>query len=251
MRIKDKAKQLFDGFEAAMYPEFRCDFCGRELEAVDGHLCVECLSRLVFHNANICKFCGANINREEVVCDECRADKFAFDGALSVCDYDEISGGLIKNLKYNGRAFLAAHLAKMMFDYFVSRKCQADVVTFVPQSAERTRERGFNQAELIAKCFSKLSGIKCVPLLLKTGKHSNNQASLNFQERQKNMRGTISLIEGVRADGQRVLLIDDVFTTGATANECAKLIKNLKPKSITVLTFAKTVLKNRTPKVLI
>lgn len=243
MKVKEFVKNLADKFEGAMFPEFGCDSCGRELENVELHLCEECLAKIKMHNGASCKVCGASISQEEVICAECKNNYFVFDKALSVCDYGEVSAGLVKSLKYNGQKYIAKHLAKMMFDYFKTINGEADVVTFVPCSAERLKERGFNQAQLIAEEFARLLEIECVEMLKKTGKTLSNQASLNFKERQKNIKGTFALLDKLKFKDKNIVLIDDVFTTGATANECSSELLKINPKSVVVLTFAKTLLK--------
>ena len=118
-----------------------------------------------------------------------------------------------------------------------------DVITFVPMGKKGLRERGFNQAEEIANEISKIMNIPVFGLLRKTREHKH-QAGLNQKDRLENLKGTFEIISDYKSKikGERILIIDDVFTTGATLSECAKTIKEAKPKSVSALTFAKTKL---------
>ena len=121
-------------------------------------------------------------------------------------------------------------------DYFKD----VDIVTFVPISKSRLKERGFNQAQDLAKHIGKIISKPVVSIFNKidSGKH---QAELAQADRLKNLIGSITLADvNENLKGKVVLIVDDVFTTGATLDECSKVLLKLKPKMIKTATFAKT-----------
>jgi ComF family protein len=109
-------------------------------------------------------------------------------------------------------------------------------VTFVPVSRKRRRERGYNQAELIARSFGRSVGVQVKGLLAVSGE--GNQKRMHYHERFLNMVGRFSGTTGLRP-GMSVLLVDDVFTTGATVNECARILKKMGASSVFSLTIAR------------
>lgn len=240
---KEKFKEvLLKGlrvFEESLFPEFRCIGCGEELQNSTHNVCPDCLSLIDFHDQKICKKCGAEIDESETICDSCKNKEYLFDAAFSVCEYGEISGRLVKSLKYNGNKYVARHLAEFMADYYFSRNIKADVVTFVPQSTKGFKLKGFNHAELIAKEFAKIVKLPLVATL-KRVKETPNQASLPRSMRETNLKGAIDVSSEIDLSGKTVLIIDDVFTTGSTANECSLVLRNLNPKKIYILAFTKT-----------
>ena len=126
-----------------------------------------------------------------------------------------------------------------MADYYFSRNIKADVVTFVPQSTKGFKLKGFNHAELIASEFAKIVKLPLVATL-KRVKETPNQASLPRSMRETNLKGAIDVSSEIDLSGKTVLIIDDVFTTGSTANECSLVLRNLNPKKIYILAFTKT-----------
>jgi competence protein ComFC len=112
-------------------------------------------------------------------------------------------------------------------------------MTFVPLHKKRKRKRGYNQSELLAGGLSGLIGIESKPLLEKTKNHKKNLARLDKEQRREEIRDTFSFAgEKESVSGKTVLLIDDVLTTGATANECAKVLVNAGAREVIVLTFS-------------
>ena len=127
-----------------------------------------------------------------------------------------------------------------MADSFFTAGWNADVVTFVPMNAKRKKSRGYNQAELLAKRMAEIIGAPCKELL-KHESETKNLAGMTRAERAEAIKGAVQLSDDARSvlpEGKTILLIDDVMTTSATADECSKALLKLKPKAIYVLTFA-------------
>lgn len=241
MNFMQKIKKLFISLEDMLSQEHSCISCGKEIiDGTDFQICDICISKLDEIGEVVCFKCGEKLISGNVLCDYCKDFDYEFNSNRSVCYYSEISSRIVKGLKYNGKKYYAKHIARLMttdksvFD-------DIDVITFVPMGKKGLRERGFNQAEELANEISKITNIPVVPLLAKTIEHKH-QAGLTQKERLENLKGTFEIVaeNEDKIKGERILIIDDVFTTGATLSECAKILKCKKPKKICTLTFAKT-----------
>ena len=116
-----------------------------------------------------------------------------------------------------------------------------DIIIIVPISRQRKKDRGYNQSELVAREISKIIKIPIVPQILYKTKNTVPQSSLNKAQREENAKGAYQVIHINKINGKRILLIDDIYTTGNTVNECAKVLikKGIKRTDIGVLTIAK------------
>ncbi|MBQ7917515.1 MAG: ComF family protein [Clostridia bacterium] len=237
-------KKLFCGFEDLFLSNHACLCCRREIpDGTEFSLCENCVSKLDKIEGKTCKFCGEKIEGNVLVCDRCKTAKYNFEKNTSFAYYDEVAGRIVKRFKYSSKKYYAEYIARLM----ASKKevfDGVDYLTFVPVGVKRKRERGFNQAEELAKEISKIVNIEVVELLEKVGSEKH-QAGLSQKERMENLKGTFCLKEeNVKLlKNKTILIIDDVFTTGSTLSECAKVLlskRGAKPKSVLTYTFAKT-----------
>ena len=243
MNLFRKIKNLLLSIEDSLSKEHACISCDREiLDGSEFQLCEKCLNNMQKIKEPICIKCGEMLENGNLNCEFCKKFNYAFNSNKSIFYYNEESSKIIKGLKYNQRKYYVKFIAKMMTE----DRCifdKVDIITFVPISAKRKRVRGFNQAEEIAKEISKIVNIDVVELLEKV-KDNKTQAGLSQKERLENLKGTFKIKESEKekVSGKRILVVDDVFTTGATLNECSSVLKIAKPKEIKTLTFAKTKL---------
>lgn len=229
--------------ENLFFTNHACLSCRREIpDGTSFSLCKDCLENLEKIEGNVCKICGEKILEGNNYCDICKNMKFEFDQSRSYAIYSDVASNIVKRLKYGSKKYYADHIAEMMhenLDYFRGVDC----LTFVPIGNKRRKERGFNQAEEIARSLSKLTNIPVVDILEKTGSE-RHQAGLTQKERRANLAGTLVLKDVTNnIKGKVIMIIDDVFTTGSTLSECAKVIKknrSNKPSKIWCYTFAKT-----------
>ncbi len=121
---------------------------------------------------------------------------------------------------------------------FQNLKCY-DTIIPVPISKKRLKNRGYNQSYLIAKEISKKTGVKLENNCLTKTKNIIEQSKLNKEQREKNIKGVYKLNNKQKLENKKILLFDDIYTTGSTANECCKILKQAKPNKIAVLTIAK------------
>lgn len=147
---------------------------------------------------------------------------------------------LIFSLKYNGKRYIARDLGRMMADRIKLTGMDFDVIVPVPMHGEKEKARGFNQAALMGKYMGKELGTECVAHGLIRGEHTRPMRGLSPTERAENVRGKFKINEKYvkMLQGKRILLIDDFYTTGSTARECAGVLSEAEPQDIVFLAFA-------------
>ena len=192
------------------------------------------LAVLFFPDADRCPFCNA----EGGFCERCRTElkKQRIEDASAAFQYNGIVQELIHRLKFGGHAYLASPMADLMEE---ALNLRGDLITCVPLHPLRKRERGYNQSELLARRLSELTGIPYAPLLIKVRNTPPQSTLKSHTERLDNIRGAFRLKDDPDLSGKHILLTDDVFTTGATAEECTALLKAAGAASVRVITFSK------------
>lgn len=188
-----------------------------------------------------CKKCGKSIFDANGLCSECRRNSFYFKKAYSVCLYEGIIKDCIHKFKYGGNLKLASDLSKIMID-FANKYLEIntfDTVIPVPLSNTRQRQRQFNQADILAKSLARYFNFPlCSYNLIKT-KNTSSQTGLPKTERVKNLKEAFKVKRADLIQNKNILLIDDVFTTGATVNECSKTLAEAGAKEVYVLTLSR------------
>lgn len=200
--------------------------------------------QLQFIESPFCKTCGMPFHFEianDAMCAACMDHEPVFDAARSAVIYNEASRKMILAFKYGDRL----HAVKT-FTPWVIRAGQelidnADMIIPVPLHNRRLRERRFNQSALLAQEIATTRGKSYIPNLLERTRHTVPQQGLNYKERGKNVHGAFGVNKRhlQTVEGKVVLLIDDVFTSGATLNECARVMKKAKAAEVNVLTVAR------------
>lgn len=212
-----------------IFPIF-CQGCGRE----GLWLCLSCQAKISTPETR-CLTCGkpSFLGRTHA---ECRTRDQALDGLLVAADYqNEGIRNLIWNLKYNSVDSISEVLVTLMIDYLVKNDLleyfsRATIIP-VPLAKRRVRERGFNQAGLLAQNLAEKLHLEYLPILEKI-KHSKRQVDLSREERVQNVVGHFRASILPSLGEQKILLIDDVATTGATLNECAKVLREQQVSEI-------------------
>ena len=214
--------QIARGIGSLLFPA-ACAGCGRPLgSGPSAPLCAGCLGALPR-----CRFPQGKFRR--------------LDGALSPFLYGGACRDLILALKYAGRLSLVPFFASNMAEEILRclGRSPADRVLPVPLHPARLRERTFNQAELLADAVARRMGIPCEKELLIRCRPTRPQAELTREQRAGNVRGAFDLRQGSRLKGLRLILVDDVLTTGATAEACAGLLKSAGARTVWVVTAAR------------
>ncbi len=215
-----------------LFPDdIKCIVCEREISPNRYGLCDECKLEI---NDNYCVRCGRHKVGIGDYCDECAKMPLYFDEARSCVNYDGNAKELIRRLKYGNAVYLVNTLSQYLLDVLLFSDWYADCITFVPMHRSRQKKRGYNQAERLAKALADCVDIPCKALLGKN-KKTVNQARLDRTERLETIKGSFSAMGECP---EHVILVDDVMTTGATVNECSKVLKRNGAKVVYVLTFA-------------
>ena len=224
----------------------RCIKCGAILSDDDG-LCPECFQELNFITAPYCYKCGHPFEQaassKKMLCARCaKKAKTPFRLNRSALCYDDISKDLILALKFMDKTENAKTLAKWLCmagnDIWQEG---ADILVPVPLHYKRLIKRRYNQSALLAKELSKLTGVKADYTSLIKHKSTKPQVQFSGHERVKNVRGAFSVKHIETIKGKRVVLIDDVMTTGSTLKECALALKKAGAKSVDTLTVARVI----------
>ena len=225
-----------------------CPFCAKDAE--DGHLCQECISDIRLITSPICTCCGVPFisqESEDHLCGRCIKEKMPFSSARSIGVYERTLLDAIHRFKYNGKTSLAKPLVKIMDRSITSNKISGlsvnscDLIIPVPLHKTRLKERGFNQSLLLARELARLYNLSMDYLNLKRTRATDHQVNLKGKDRLINVKGAFAVEDKVAFKDKKVLLIDDVYTTGATIVECSKVLKRAGAKNVDVLTLARVV----------
>ena len=221
----------------------RCPGCGLVVE--DEHqFCLQCWQSLNFLGEPCCARCALPFDYdagEAAECGSCISDPPSFDRLRAAVAYADIPRTVALKLKYSGRPGVAGTLAHFMRRHLD----EADGAILVPVPLHRWRiwKRGYNQSALIATALSRRSGIPADLFLLERIKATPPLKGLGRQERAQAVRGAfrISAAAKQRVKGRTIILVDDVYTSGATANACAKVLKRAGADRVNILCWARVV----------
>lgn len=211
--------------------------------------CHACWPKLQFISEPKCAICSYPFEFQglSLLCGKCLNKKPAFDKAISVFRYNEILRKIIGDLKYRDQTFLAKKFAPILFEKARKEINDCDIIIAVPLHFKRLRKRKFNQAVLLAKVLAKSAPqLKFFPDFLLRTKHTKPQIELKKKERENNLKNIFVVNEKYLGiiKGKKILLLDDVTTTGATLENCAKVLKKRGAKKVVALTIAKTAFLN-------
>ena len=222
MRIDSKgiAANILDLF---FPPSLYCICCGNLIDETRAY--------------NLCDHCIRHIGWEHEPPED-RGDGIAMMRCVRYGIYERT---LIFSLKYNGKKYIARDIAKMMRDRLLESRIDYDVIVPVPMNAAKERARGFNHAALIGQYLAREMGKVMIPDALRRVRPTRPMRGLSPEEREANIHGSMALGRAGAAErlrGRRVLLLDDFFTTGATARECCRALAPAEPASVLFYAFA-------------
>jgi len=168
----------------------------------------------------------------------CEEKTLPYDGFRSLAIYQGVIRDCVHDLKYNNNQSLGDTFSQWLAALIAQENWELDMVTPVPLSAQRYRERGYNQSSLIAKPLAARLHLKCIPIVVRRIRHTPSQVGLSAEERRLNVIGAFEAEKDL-VSGKRVLLVDDVMTTGATITSCALALKNAGAKAVYCVTLAR------------
>jgi len=218
-----------------------CLICHKKVEG-DNMLCPDCFKKIHFICSPVCQICGTPLDYEGVLlCPSCLQKKFYFEKNRSAVVYNAFSKKLILPFKHQDKIELTSFMASALLRAGEELFPLVDTLIPVPIHRRKMLKRKYNQAALLAQMLSKKTHKKYLPLGLKKDFYGQSQGHLSPKKRFQNVKSSFSVPSTKKIKGKSILLIDDVFTTGATVNECAKTLKKAGAKSVYVLTFAKVL----------
>jgi ComF family protein len=221
----------------------RCIKCGAAVSAA-GALCAPCWSGITFLGEPCCACCGLPFSYDQgagTLCGGCARTMPPFARARAALRYDEESRRLVLAFKHGDRLHLAPALGRWMRRAGGALVAEADIVVPVPLHWTRLFARRYNQAAVLAHELARSGGPAVGADWLVRRRRTPSQGKRNALGRQRNVAGAFALRRGRDVAGKRVLLIDDVFTTGATVEACARVLLRAGAAQVDVLTLARTV----------
>ncbi len=182
-----------------------------------------------------CEICSAPTTRSLSRCERCRRIDYSFNAHVSVCEYRDASSSLIRAYKFNGRRSLRRLIAQLMARE-LPLSWRAGEIVPVPPRRSSLRKRGYDAVGELAHCIGSVCGMPVKRRLRSVGRYE--QKALSYEGRLKNVSGRFVLIGQSLISAVPVVLVDDVFTTGATLSECARLLKTAGAREVFCLSFA-------------
>lgn len=243
MKILKTIEEYTDALLDLIYPsETICFMCNNTLEKDTKYgLCRNCYNNLSFIPDHHCIKCSIPLRMIEdgPTCEQCTNSNYYFDRVISAVKYEKDAKILIYRLKYSGHTYLATAIGYIMADKLKEEGIREGLIIPVPLYKGKEKERGFNQAVLISKYIAKETGILLNTDALIRIEDTKVMYNLTKGEKLKNVENAFEVANQSAIIDKDILLIDDILTTGSTANACSKELINSGAKSVTVLTFAR------------
>ncbi len=244
-KIAETAQLLGSTVLALLFPK-SCAGCGTIDRSLDRFWCDQCLGEMAFIGSPLCPVCGRPFldapDSSDHLCGECLESAFHFDSARSAVLHLGIVRDRIHQLKFGGRLEWTTPLAELLLKVYHGWDAAApDLVLPVPLHTRRLRQRGFNQSGLLARELAQNLGLPVSLDSLARKQWTEPQTRLNRHQRLKNVRGAFEVRRPELVRGRRVLLVDDVFTTGETLNECARTLKKKGAAGVYALTVTRAL----------
>ncbi len=227
-------------------PEWRCALCGEE-NFDGGFICAQCEKDLPYNDGYICNHCGRETEISEEYCLTCKDNLIAIEKARSVFSYERPISTLITHFKYDNHRYLVEYFVNKMAMVYLKNFFSADFISFVPMLEKDEKKRGYNQSKLLAEGLATKLDLPLNACVEKS-KQTQRQAKLTRKERLKNLKGAFKVVNKKTVKDKVVLLVDDVTTTGATAETVATALKKAGAKLVYLLTVASTPSKNNRKK---
>lgn len=215
-KVKGMIKEL-------LFPR-RCPVCDGIMGGMGEKICADCLPKLKLVTPPWCRCCGRRLNGEEGICPDCREHGHAFLGGRILYEYESAAGAIYR-FKYGGRQeyaeFFGEELKRYLGDFI--RAVKPDGIVPIPLHKEREQKRGYNQAYLLARELGRRMELPVYDKLLLRVKNTVPLKQLNLTERQNNLKKAFNIAQNdVKLN--TIIIIDDIYTTGSTIDEAAKIL---------------------------
>ena len=231
-----------------IYPPV-CVGCGliipvNKVQEKEMGMCLHCQELFEPIEPYTCKVCGVPTKIEVDRCVSCLGKSFEFDKNTATFLYDELIRDLLLKLKFTRKKQIAHSLGQLWAAHVKDIPKDVSLVP-LPMHAKKKRERGFNQAEVLAKALGKKFGVSVVNAVERVV-DTPPQSGLHPRQRVDNIKGAFAVVKAENAKGKNYIVVDDIYTTGASLNECARVLKDAGAKSVCGLTL--TVVKRKEKK---
>ncbi|MDF2678600.1 MAG: phosphoribosyltransferase [Bacillota bacterium] len=237
-------KSFVESFLELIYPEKNiCCVCGVYDEIIgEKYICVDCYAKIKKVTPPCCVKCskpmdlGLNVD----ICKDCAGEEKHFETSKSPFEYDGLIKKCIYDFKYYNKPYFYRFFGSSLISYMNENNYNSfDFILSVPLHRSKMIKRGYNQSELLAKYIAGKSNIPYVNALKRT-KKTSKQSSKSKSERQKNLKNAFKVKQSSqKIKNSSVLLVDDVYTTGSTADECSKVLLNFGVEKVFVITIAR------------
>ena len=239
METVQEVRQLLQQGLDLLFPQ-QCAVCARS-----GHiLCSACQASIRLLKPPYCELCNRQLSSPGI-CQQCQRWPLKLNGLRAVGSYEEPLRACIHALKYDGQTRLAEPLGKLLARKYSASRLRADILVPVPLHSERQQQRGYNQSQLLAEHCSRLIGVPICSDILIRRRATSAQVGLAAYERQQNVAGAFAcspLFARGALSQRRVLLIDDVCTTGATLQACSEALFAAGAQEVWALVLAQPLL---------
>ena len=209
-----------------LYPP-RCPFCDRLLDTKET-VCPVCREKLPYIKPPVCRKCGRPVIEGDVLCDDCLREDHVFDKGGALFLYNDMTREALTALKYKNRADIGRSLGRLLYDHKsgVLSEYGIDLIVPVPIHPSRRKKRGYNQADIIASAFSERAGFPIERNAVIRAKKTSALKEMDRAARQKAAGAAFEEGPAIDAvDGKRILIIDDIFTSGATIDGVSHVLK--------------------------
>ena len=225
------------------YPAL-CRACSKKINEFDRNICDDCAKKIKERLPPFCVKCGRQLKGDPesiYTCIDCRKDAPYFDQAWSACYYEGALKDLIHDFKYKKITSLSKDFTNLIINfmkkYNVGKDCQ--IIVSVPMHPDRLFKREINHSDILARDLGRSLKIPYSTNTLRKIKNTSLQSKLKRQERIKNLSSSFSLKDNSIIRDKNILLVDDLFTTGSTVNECSRVLKDAGARHVEVITLAR------------
>ena len=237
MGIKDKILDVI--FPSNIY----CISCGSLINSTREYaLCDSCKLRFHWVGLKTCAKCGKILqdNYSHELCYDCRQYERNFDQGFTCVQYGLLERGVLMDYKYKGKSYIGQKLGDIMYDRMEAEGLEYDLIVPVPMYSKNQNKRGYNQAQVMAARLAARKNMLCASELLVRTKKTAPMKGLGAVERYENLKNVfaVSPKNHYTIAGKRILLIDDIYTTGSTLDACSRVLKDAGAAEVYVLTFA-------------
>lgn len=235
--------KIFERLLDLIFPR-HCIVCGKENPSGEfRYLCEDCANKPFITQVERCKCCAEIVSMPCSICAKCASDELYFEKSLVVCEYADAGRSLVLELKYHGGIYVAEDMARLLNrvanfrEYF-----DGAILVPAPLHSKRMRKRAYNQSEVFCRAIVNLYpelNLKVENLLLRK-KFTPTQTALSKKDRIENVRGAFAVNGGLNiSKSAKIIVADDVMTSGATLNECARTLKRAGFENISAFAFAR------------